>query len=284
MDIFAFNLNLPAIQTEIVGVAFDPVLDESVYPEITVVDAETMEEVAIFQPDENGDYAFTAQSDRSYVFKVTDNGSAFSNEWYVPKKTQEHSNFQVLMLKDLMNENDAVYANVLEVRTHFDELALETEILWSDYLTANEFPETETFDYIRDTLFVDFATLAMDADYQHFFGYNKNQLSIDDKSFIEWLDRVEAIVNVHGSITVLIEASASKVPTETYVTNTKLVQLRADNTMKIVEEGLTQRGVDLTKVKFELSSDVNGPTYKGDFETGMEVYEQYQYVILSLGQ
>lgn len=281
MDLYEFNMNPVAIETEVVGVAFDPTSDETVFPVISVIDTETGEVVTTFQPEEDGSYSFTVMSDKTYQFSVDEEGpNEFSNGWFVPKQTRQFDNHQILMLKDLKNEKDLVYAHVLEVRSSFEDIGGTED--WRSYMVAEMYEETEAFDYIHDTLFFDFANLAQEANYQKFYGYNLNQLDAADVELSAWFDKVETIVTYNGSITVVVHASASKVPTKTYGTNTKLAAVRADNAKQFIIKTLKDRGVDVNNVAFQVNSSVNGPSYRGDFESGVEEYEPFQYVKFSV--
>lgn len=278
MDIYEFNMNLPAIEAEFVGIAFDPTTDQTVFPQIIVLDAETGEAVNSFKPDENGNYAYTLQTDKSYVLQITEGDIAeFSNQWYVPRQTQMVDNHQVLMLKEL--ETGCGY--VLEVRSSFEEINEEIED-WKAFMLAEMYEETETFNYIYDTIMFDVAVLSEESDYRKFYGYNLNELDASDRTLDAWFDNVQTIIECSGGVILQVEGSASNVPTKTYGTNTKLADIRANNGKVFILKTLKERGVDVTGVEFVLNSGVNGPSYRGDFEKGKDSYGEFQYVNFSV--
>jgi len=125
---------------------------------------------------------------------------------------------------------------------------------------------TEIISYSKDALF------------QKNFGYNQNTIEKNDAGFSDWMTGVEKLAASKQKLIVHIESSASKVPTTTYVNNKKLAAVRAQNAKEALEKILIEKGFDMNNVKITVSSEVNGPAYKGDFEGGKSVYEQFQYI------
>ena len=77
------------------------------------------------------------------------------------------------------------------------------------------------------------------------------------------------------------EASASKVPTRTYGSNTVLAKKRGQNAIDIVKSELQKRNIDISKVIFDTPKAlVQGPDYTGDFQH-QDKYEKYQYIIIT---
>ena len=79
---------------------------------------------------------------------------------------------------------------------------------------------------------------------------------------------------------IVIEASASKVPSVKYKSNDELVQLRFDSTHDIVREALKsygrEEGKDYTFGKG--TKAVQGKEYENDSKNNRLLYEQFQFV------
>lgn len=117
-----------------------------------------------------------------------------------------------------------------------------------------------------------------DALFQKNFGYNQNTIEKSDAGFSEWMNGVEKLAVSKQKLIVHIESSASKVPTSTYANNKKLAALRGQNAKIALENILKENGFDMNDVKITVSSGVNGPDYKGDYENGQSIYAPFQYV------
>lgn len=114
--------------------------------------------------------------------------------------------------------------------------------------------------------------------FQKFYGYNKKGVETDEQRFGKFIKDAVAIYNKTGKITIVVEGSASKVPTRTFKTNKNLANKRYEEGKSSVEQALKTNQVDLSKVTITGAGKVHGPSYKGDFENGKEKYEKYQYI------
>ncbi len=120
-----------------------------------------------------------------------------------------------------------------------------------------------------------------EGNYQKFYKYNMRDIKLDEKDFKEFVDNAVELIKCHGHVKIEIEASASRVPTSTYGTNTRLTQKRANDAKKRLLEALKKRGHTQNQVKFTaFNALVQGPRYKNDFKENMAEYEKYQYVKL----
>lgn len=119
------------------------------------------------------------------------------------------------------------------------------------------------------------------ASYQEYFNYNIKKVSTSNAKYIDMVNKaVEKAKS--GTITIEIESSASKVPTKTFGTNSTLAYKRAQAAKETILKSLKAKGIGNDKINIKnLVSNVNGPTYSGDFSnTGL--YEKYQYVIIKI--
>lgn len=119
------------------------------------------------------------------------------------------------------------------------------------------------------------------ASYQEYFNYNVK--SVNSKSS-KYTDMINKIVSKSKTekVTIDIESSASKVPTKTYGTNSKLAYKRAQDAKNTLLSSLKAKGANLGNIKFNsLNSNVNGPNYNGDYQNS-GLYEKFQYVIIKV--
>lgn len=115
--------------------------------------------------------------------------------------------------------------------------------------------------------------------YQQHFGYNEKDLQTKAQEFEKFMADLKNIVDVKGKATIILEGSASRVPTKTWKTNKRLSQKRADDAKETIMSKASEYGIDTSKLDFVSTEGiVQGPKYKYDFEANRLVYEQYQYV------
>ena len=122
--------------------------------------------------------------------------------------------------------------------------------------------------------------IAMDIAMKHMFGYNANKLTVEDGELRSFVSTIEdQLSSGRENVTITIASSASKVRTATWGTNENLTKLRANEIKKVLEGYYASK--DLTsKVTVEiLSTVVDGPDYKGDFEN-KEKYQPFQFIEL----
>jgi Tol biopolymer transport system component len=121
------------------------------------------------------------------------------------------------------------------------------------------------------------------AEFRTYFKYNKTAIDATNKDFMQFMKQLTAMVKAGQSVTVVIEASASKVPTTKFGTNDALAAKRgADAKAKIISM-LKAKGADVSKVTFApISALVGGPEYNKDFNENRAEYEKSQYVDISV--
>lgn len=112
-----------------------------------------------------------------------------------------------------------------------------------------------------------------------YFGYNQNQISLEVKMYAEFMASLKKIVAKNGSADITILGSSSTVPTRTYESNKVLAQLRANQTKKRILSNAEKFNIEPAQLNFiSVTGKVQGPEYMGDYKTGREKYEKYQYI------
>ncbi len=118
------------------------------------------------------------------------------------------------------------------------------------------------------------------AQYAHYFVYGSHSLMKDEMDFAYFVRDIDAIIKVGKKPVVVIDASASKVPSVKYKSNDELVQLRFDAAHDLVRSALKaygrEEGKDYTFGKG--TKAVQGKEYENDSKNNRLLYEQFQYV------
>lgn len=114
--------------------------------------------------------------------------------------------------------------------------------------------------------------------YEYYFTYNKNKLDSAQEVWNGFIDKLVA-VSKKKSVTVAIEASASKVPTMiSFKNNKELAASRAAKTREKIIEAVEARGGNVKRIKFTMHSSVGGPRWRNDHIERRQVFEKFQYV------
>ncbi len=113
-----------------------------------------------------------------------------------------------------------------------------------------------------------------------YFRYNKHQVNGKEKDYQTFLKELKGAVD--AGKTIMIEASASKVPTATYKTNEKLAKIRADKMEQRIIRDLKSLGTTVTQKRIEKTSLVDGPEYNNDFIENRTIFEKFQYVRITV--
>ncbi len=118
--------------------------------------------------------------------------------------------------------------------------------------------------------------------YSKFYAYNMKDIDQNDADWKRFVDTVSTLIERKGKADIVIEASASHVPTKTFGTNENLSNQRMEDARKRLLESVQGRSKDTSKLLLEAVNHlVQGPAYKGDFKnTGK--YGKFQYVKLKV--
>jgi len=121
-----------------------------------------------------------------------------------------------------------------------------------------------------------------DDEFVKFYAYNVKDIDKNDARWMQFIDVVVGLIEKNGEAKVVVEASASKVPTKTYGTNENLSRQRMEDARKRLVEAVTARGKDANLLKLEaVNSLVQGPKYAGDYQN-TEKYGKFQYAKLKV--
>lgn len=275
-DMDIFEIFYKPFQTKFEGLAVYENDQSPAAAEIVIIDKETSQEVARVTPDaQTGKYNVMLENNKTYVFNVNGNEEhqAFSNELHVPEQDRDINSIQLIELKKLMNKDGQHNANVLAITSDFDNN--DNVISIADQPEFNA--ENELVNVILDTISIEIFKMA-DANFERFFGYNQNEIT-NEARFEMFLSNLEKAVKLEGKVVVEVEASASKVPTRTFRTNTRLAKKRADVPRKKIEAYFAAKNIDISEtIIFKEDCKVQGPNYKNDFEKNRLMYEKFQFV------
>lgn len=275
-DMDIFEIFFKPYETSFEGLAIYENDKSPASAEIIIIDKETNKEVTRITPDpKTGKYNVVLENNKEYIFNVngSEDNQAFSAEIMVPEQDRDIQSIQVIELESLMDENGQNNANVLTIRSDFDNNSSENTL-------ANKgvFDESKKlYNEVSSKIDIDVFKLA-DANFERFFGYNQNEVSNLER-FNSFLNNLELALKVEDKIIVAIEASASKVPTRTFRTNTRLAKKRATVSRNAIEEYFNAKNIDISNlIVFKEESKVQGPSYKRDFKENRAEYEKYQFV------
>lgn len=114
--------------------------------------------------------------------------------------------------------------------------------------------------------------------YEYYFTYNKNKLDSAQDVWNAFINKLVMVSN-KKTVTVAIEASASKVPTMiSFKNNKELAASRATKTRDKIIEAVAAAGGNTKRLKFTLHSSVGGPRWRNDHIERRQVFEKFQYV------
>lgn len=119
-------------------------------------------------------------------------------------------------------------------------------------------------------------------EYAKFYAYNVKDIDQEEARWRQFIDVVAKLITEKGEAKIVIEGSASKVPTKTFGTNENLSRQRMEDARKRLIEAITARGLDPNKLRLEAVNNlVQGPRYQGDFQN-TDKYGKFQYVKLKV--
>jgi len=119
-------------------------------------------------------------------------------------------------------------------------------------------------------------------EYAKFYAYNAKDIDPNEERWQQFVNVVVDLIAKNGEARVVIEASASKVPTKTFGTNENLSRQRMEDARKRLLEAVAARSVDTSKLKLEAVNNlVLGPRYQGDYQN-TEKYGKFQFVKLKV--
>ena len=119
-------------------------------------------------------------------------------------------------------------------------------------------------------------------EYAKYYAYNEKDIDQDESDWVAFVDKVVELIDANGKANIVIEASASKVPTKTFGSNQNLSEKRMEDARKRLVEAVTARGKDPNALRLEaVNSLVQGPAYAGDYQDTTK-YGKFQYAKLKV--
>ncbi len=119
-------------------------------------------------------------------------------------------------------------------------------------------------------------------EFTKYFAYNMKDIDANDAKWTAFIDKVVQQIDANGKANIVIEASASKVPTKTFGTNENLSRTRMEEARQRLVDAVKARGKNADLLMLEaVNNKVLGPRYAGDPQN-TEKYGKYQYVTLKV--
>jgi hypothetical protein len=118
------------------------------------------------------------------------------------------------------------------------------------------------------------------AEYSHFFLYGKSDFSTEEKEFKEFIALCQKVIDQKAYVTIVIEGSASTVPTTGSKSNEMLSAERSVNAQSALKNALLKNGY-MENVDFKFDTSINkvqGKKYENDAIKNRTEYEKFQYI------
>ncbi len=113
--------------------------------------------------------------------------------------------------------------------------------------------------------------------FYHYFEFNMTEIE-HFRNYPQFLDSIDSSIVRTGEITVVIKACASHIPTSYAGGLIALAKMRGETLESKLKEHLVDKGINASKITFELNTLVDGPGYTKDYRKKIREYERYQYV------
>lgn len=118
--------------------------------------------------------------------------------------------------------------------------------------------------------------------YAKYYAYNRRDIDQNEADWKRFIDSVVELLDKNGKVNVVIEASASHVPTKSFGTNENLSNKRMEDARVRLVEAVRARGKNADDLMLEAVNHlVQGPKYRGDYQD-TEKYGKFQYVKLKV--
>ncbi|MFM7769814.1 MAG: hypothetical protein ACKO8Q_04590, partial [Bacteroidota bacterium] len=118
------------------------------------------------------------------------------------------------------------------------------------------------------------------AEYSNYFVYGSSDFSTTDTNFKNFLKDCKKLIEKKGKVEIVIESSASNVPSKKYTNNEELSKARSTKAITTIKTELTKMGFkqDVNFVFQPAKNLVQGKKFENDRDTAREEYEKYQYI------
>ena len=170
-----------------------------------------------------------------------------------------------------------------EIDTKISEVTETAEVVETvEAVEVTETPEVvETVETVEVTETPEVVEAIVVKSFQEFFNYNVKSIKTSSRSYKTLIGDLAKLAKQSGSLTLTVEASASKVPTEKYGTNENLAQKRGETAKATLLSSLKAKGVTVS-VDVNINPVVQGPDFNEDAIENKDKYERYQYVKISV--
>lgn len=161
------------------------------------------------------------------------------------------------------------------------------------YLEVTSFHQNEPVEKITKTMEVEekkkeviqelaVATTSKKASFKKYFKYNQVQIDTTDQTWLNFISLInEKISERKGQVNVYIEASASKVPTRTFISNERLARERGEAALRLLKSYCESKGIPSSKINLKAFSGlIQGPEYSP--LNPPNIYEEFQYVVITV--
>ncbi|MBL7943003.1 MAG: PD40 domain-containing protein [Flavobacteriales bacterium] len=118
------------------------------------------------------------------------------------------------------------------------------------------------------------------AHFSRYFIYDEGEYSVAEDKFAEFITGVDKIIKLRGKAIILVESSASNVPSSRFKNNEELTAHRNKVARDQVKQELSKLGYK-EGVNYEFSEPrklVQGKKYENDAKKNVRLYEQWQYI------
>lgn len=118
------------------------------------------------------------------------------------------------------------------------------------------------------------------AEFSRYFVYDSKDFGAKEVKFQQFVKDIQKILYDKGKITIMVEASASKVPSSKFKTNMDLAEFRAKSAEEMIATELEKLGYK-QGVNFSFAKAlplVQGKEYEKDAQANKAIYEQFQYI------
>ena len=120
--------------------------------------------------------------------------------------------------------------------------------------------------------------------FEYYYNYNNTQVKESNSEFVSFLNEISNQVNDgRENIEILIESSASKVPTRTFKNNMNLANTRSEKIKSLLEGAISKNESLKGKVTVKVhKTGVNGPSYSPAEAGNLSKFAPYQYIKLNV--
>ncbi|MFH1005546.1 MAG: hypothetical protein V1781_08685 [Bacteroidota bacterium] len=194
-------------------------------------------------------------SEEQYIIKINANDTALASI----KKLYLANNFNKIVRIIRLTKKGFLFENLPADISRLAEIKegdITTEFSVLNYVSSDD----KNFDFVM------------------YFSYNKKEIDTSLPLYLTMIEKILKVINEKGKANIIIESSASTVPTKTYKNNDSLSGLRGNEAQHKIHSSINWKNIDLAKICYKIDTKVQGPAYKNDAVKNRSIYERWQYV------